>query len=402
MTRLIATIIGTILVLVVIGGCNSKSVPEAKKEAYQRWHETRAQILYGMASEHYKVGQLNEAQSKLTEALSLDENHTSGRLLLGKVYIEQGQYALAISELKKIHEEIPESAEVLYLLGVAQEKKGLFDEALVSYRRCQALDETNLSAVTAAAEVLVNRGEIRQAQLYIESYMSKAGNEPGMYELAGRLAIMQKDYDTAARYYQQACDLDHKNLQYTESLTRAQFFAQQHGRALENLKTLAKLDKYKHAAWVFTMIGDCYMAIGQTYNARGAYQRAADINPLDPGGWSNLAKAALSLEDLPHVMLAASQALSLDSGCLDATLLLGYALLRDGQVTRSLSLLTQAIAHHPHSPELQCVLGRAHSVAGNSAEAMRCYATALRMDPKNALARQLLSEGSTPKLSKSD
>ena len=385
------------MVLGGLAGCNLKSVPEATKEAYDRWHETRARILYGVALQHFKVGQLDKARVKASEALALDEDFIEGRVLLAKIYIEQGEYSLAIRGLTRVNKDVPESAEVLYLLGVAQEKAGRLDEALTSYRRSQALDVSGSEAVKAAAEVLAAQGRTHDAQVYIETYLSPGCNDPGLYELAGRLAVMRKDYSRAASYYREALDLDYKNTRYAESLVKAQFFARQYPEAMEGLNGLAQSPDYEPGGWVFTMLGDCYMAMGRSFHARDAYQRATEISPSNSGVWSNLAKAALAMKDLPRAIVSARHAHMLDSACLEATILLGYALLRDGQVSPSLDVLKQGAARHPDSPELRCVLGRAHAAGGNKAEAMRCYAAALRIDPANALARELLDGGSAPR-----
>jgi len=382
-----------VVVLAVLAGCNMNSVPEAKKEAYQRWYQTRAELLYGLARERFEAGDLKKARGKVIEALGLNPKHTASCLLLAKIYIEQGKYPLAVAQLERARADAPNSAELFYLLGVAQEKSKLLDDALVSYRRSHAIDPTNMAAVTAASEVLVAQGKIRQAQLYVESYISAAGDDPGVYELAGRLAMMRSEYGKAAEYYQHASDLDQDNVRYAESLAKAQFFSKDFVHALEGLNRLARREDYKPAAWVFTMLGDCHMALGQTGLAREAYYRATELSPAEAGLWENLAKAALSLHDLPRSIIAARQALTLEAGRLDAMLLLGYAMLKDGQIAQSVSHLKRAVAVHPESAELRCVLGRAYAAAGDEDLARRCYAEALRIDPDNALAKRLLEEG---------
>jgi len=395
-------IVTSAIVLVSLTGCNLRSVPEARKEAYSRWCRTRAQIIHGVAIEHFRVGQLDKARGKILEALALDADYWDARLLLSKIYIEQGKFTLAVDELTKVRQACNESPEVLYLLGVAQEKAGLLDDALISYRRSQALDGSDASAVMAASEVLANQGLVRQAQLYVESYLSLADDEPGMYELAGRLAMMQKEYGRAAEQYRHACDLDPDNLSYVESLARAQFFAGSHREAMESLKSLLASPDYNPGAWLYTMLGDCYMAADRPRTARDSYLRASEIAPSTSGVWTNLAGAFLALGDQARAILNARKALSLDPTLLDATLLLGYALLRDGQITRSRSVLTQATGTHTGSAELYCLLGRAHAAAGDEAEAMRCYAKAMRIEPDNALARELFGAAETRKVSRAD
>jgi len=388
--------------LAALAGCNLPAGPKAKEQAYQRWHHTRAQILHGVALEHFKSGQLVKAESQISEALALDPTFSGGRLLLGKIYIEKGQFTLAIRALTVVHKDRPESAEVLYLLGVAQEKQGLLEEALISYRRSQALDDSSLAAARAAVEVLATQGHTRQAQLYVESYLSASCTDPAMYELAGRLCMMQKDYANAANYYQQAGDLEGKNRCYTESLARAQFHAGQYRQALETLEGLRSQAGTSVPAWVSTMLGDCYLVLGRTHPARQAYQQATETHPSDVGCWVNLAKAALADSDPLRAILAARQALQLEPTNRDATMLLGYALLRNGQARQSLKVLQPALAGSHDNAELYCLIGRAHAAVGKPDKAMHCYATALQIEPDHVLAKELLASKGVDKLTRAD
>lgn len=386
-----------IAILATLAGCNPPGSPTIQEQAHDRWGNTRAGILHGLATEHYNRGQLAEARTKIQEAIDMAPEFWPGRLLLGRIYIEQGQHTLAVDELAKAEDAMPKSAEVLYYLGVAQEKAGQPEDALESYRRSQECDPANMAPVIAAAEVMAIQGNVREALVYAEIHLDKAGSDPGIYELAGRLAMMQQEYASAAEYYQHARDLDFENAGYQEALARAQFFAGQYESALENLQTLTERKDYTPKPSLYTMLGDCCMATGRTSQARTAHLKATELDPADAGAWTNLAKSALALGDLPRAVLAARQALSLDGGSLDATMLLGYALLRDGQVARSLSVLKPAVQRYPTSAELLCVLGRAHTAAGNQAEAARCYAAALAAEPSNDLARELLTMGKISK-----
>jgi len=378
-------------ILAALAGCHQTPVKEARIEAYARWNHTRAKVLCGVAQEHLKCGRLDLAALKAQEALALQPEFTEARVLLSRVCIEQGNYPVAIDQLTTLADEAPGSAEVHYLLGVAQEKNRQLADALESYRKAQVSSENNLPAIMAATEVLVAMDRLREAHHQIDSYMSLAGDEPGMYELAGRVAMLGGEYARAVQYYQQACDVDYKNEAYREMLARSQFHAGLYSNAIVTLQQLAQADKYRDQAWVHAMLGDCQMALNCAIKAREPYFRATQLSPAKAGVWAKLGQASLACDDVPQAIESAMAALRLDSASLDATLLLGYALLRDGQVTRSIRILTAATNRHPNSGTLYCLLGRAHATSGDRPQAMRCYAAALRVEPTNRLARELLS-----------
>jgi len=358
-------------------------------------------MLCGVATEHLRVGQLDKARNKAQEALVLNPKYSSARLLLGKVFLEQGHYVQAVKHLELVVRDNPRSAEALYLLGVAQEKGGQLEEALDSYRQSHALDGSNLAGVTAAGEMLAEMGRVEEAQVYVEGYLDDASSEPALCELAGRLAMMRQQYEKAATHFRYAYDLDSRNTCYAESLGRAQFLAGQHTEAAETLEGLTQVgaerpgaaqadQDYSAPAWVHTMVGDCHMIAGRFYDARDAYYAAMRLKEDDSGAWVNLGKAALALGDSARAVLSAREALRLEPRSLDAALVLGYALLCDGRNEAAVTELRSAAAIHPDSGTLQCLLGKAHAAAGGDEDAVRCYQSALRLEPDNKLARALL------------
>ena len=390
------------IVLALASGCTDQTFNDQKIEAEKRWFNTRAQVLYRLASNRLKGGQLDAADKAVQEALVLSADYTPAQMLLVKIHIEKGRYGEAIALIGTIIDGAGETSETAYLLGVAQEKSRKLPEALASYRRSYSLNESNIPAVKAAAEVLVAMGEIRRAQLYIDSYLSKAGEDPGMYELAGRLAMMAKEYDRAAELYQRAADIDYENIRYTEAVARAQYSAGRFEQASESLTQLLDKPEYKAGVWVHMMLGDSKLACGKSHQAFDAYFTASEMVPDEPEVWSSLARSALAMNDLSRAVLAARQALRLDGGLADAMVVLGYALLRQGQTDQALTTLAAAAAAHPRNSMLQCLLGRAYAADGKDQQAAACYRLAVQIDPKNSVARELLSLAGSPRLSKVD
>jgi Flp pilus assembly protein TadD len=389
------------VVVLGIAGCSKLiTTSEAKVEAAKRWNTTRAEMVYAVALEQFKAGQLDSAALEARKALSMDEKCLNARLLLGKVEIERGSNSAACAELKKAIAQAPQSAEAIYLLGVAQEKSGHLDDALASYRQAYQLDQSNLAPVSAAAEVLVRMGRTREAQLYVDSYARNAENEVGLFELGGRLAMMGNEYVKAVSYYQRALDLEAGNDFYRESLGKAQLIAGMYADAIDTLEPLVGRKGKEASPWVHAAIGDCYMALSKPALARDAYEQAGRRSKLSAGIRASLAKASLAEGNLPRAIWSARDALTLDGKCLEAKLVLGYALLLDGQTETALRELTQAAADHPDDGTLWCLLGRAHAANGDDAGAARCYLAAIRVDPDNALARELLNETQAKKLSR--
>ncbi|MBS3735084.1 MAG: tetratricopeptide repeat protein [Phycisphaerae bacterium] len=378
------------IVVLITSGCENLMPPvsKARIEANTRWNATRAQMLYGVAKEHFKVGQLDACQEKLTKALELSAECVDARLLLGKVHIERGKPAAALRELHRAMEASPRNPQAQYLLGVALEKGGRLAAALEAYRQAYALDKTDLAPVRAAAEVLVQMGQIRRAQVYIDSYLPQAGNDPAMFEVAGRIAAMCGDDARAADAFRQALALDSENDDYRRALGRAQFRAGRYEQAVETLSDLVASGP--QPVWVSARLGDCYLALNRPDDAFDAYERAREADD-SPALTAKLAKASLAAGRRGRAIHLAQTALSAKRDCGEAILVLGYALVADGQPHRARDLLRDAAGGaHSDDSTVWCLLGRAQAACGDEAEAVRCYTEALRRKPDNALARALL------------
>lgn len=378
------------IVLACLAGCGQKPAPDAKQQAYKRWYSYRADMVCGIGADHLKLGLLDKARNKAQEALALDGNHVPARILLGKICIEQGRYAAAIEQLNTAYQTNSQSAEAVYLLAVAQEKNNRFDEAYKNYQEAYRLDSSTLDAVMAATEVLVAMGKIQEAQLYLDKYMAPTDNNPGMFELAGRLAMMTAEYAKAADFFDDACNLDLKNHRYKEKLARAQFLAGRYAKAKKTLDGLTASKEYIPGVWVYVMLGNACLATDRADEARTAYQMAGRLDGSSGAIWASIAKADLVLGHSDRAALAAKRALALDKGNIEASMLLGYAMLTDGRVEEALTHLIRATRKHPKDSTLWCLLGRAHAAARNNAQAVRCYSTAAGLDPDNRLAKELL------------
>jgi len=379
-----------LLLAVVIAGCQTPPMSESKEDAHLKWNSTRAHMLCGVGSEQLRTGQLAEAARNAMDALGLDPQSIDARILLGKVYLEQGHYIAAEAELKKAANQANHDSQVMYLLGVAQEKAGRYEEALESYHQSLARDTNNLNAVMASAEVMVAMDRPEQAAAYVEAYLPMAQGDSGLHEISARLAMMRGDFRRAAKDYQHAVDINSKNISYQEELARAQYYAGMHADSLTTLRSLASTKGYEAPAWVFTLTGDCLMMVDRPVEARTAYEKVCSMQPESSGAWCNLAKAALALGDPSRASLNARQSLAMDRSNTEATLVLAYAMVQSGQAHQAIDLLESARNDQPDSAIVQMLLGRAHASSGDMNNARNCYAIALKIEPDNAIARKLL------------
>ena len=382
----------TLLLFAVFNaGCNQPTITESKQEAYTEWANSRVKIYYSLAQDQYKNGQLEKARNKALEAIALDDTHTGLRMLLGKIYIEEGNYRGAVTELKIATDQMPKSSEAFYLLGVAYEKNHQPEEAITSYNHSFELDRNNIAPVEALSEVLVSLDEVPQAQQYLETNMNQKDAQASTCELAGRIAMLLKQYDKAVGYFQRACDADTKNHRYPELLATAQFRNRKYQAAAVTIETMLKKKDYKPLAMVYEIQGDCYLALQQNRQAETAYREACKLRSENVETWIKLAKSTLLQDKTIASIHAAQQARRLEASSLEANMILGYAMLLDGNFTAAISVLEKSLTIHAGDPMLICLLGKAYEQSGQKEKARRLFARAMQAEPKNIVARELLA-----------
>ncbi len=378
--------------LLLLAGCQQTQMVNERAAAKQRWQSARAVVICGVGNEYLKVGELDKAQANAEEALHLQEDMLAGRILLAKVHLEKGRYGEAAAELQKAQALAPHSAQIPYLMGIALEKRGQWDDALESYRQAMAMDESNNAYVMATAEVLVAKGQPKEAFSLLSVRLAKTEGEAGMLSLTGEAALQADEPAKAAEFYQRALDLRKDDLTMREGLAKSHYFAGHYNDALVQLRKLAENVEYKDkVGWVYSMMGDCLLAIGRTADAKSAYELASRLNPGEAQVWVGLAKTALAVKDNDRATLSAKRALAIEPTLAEGSLLLGYAMFRQGQIDGAIQVLETGAKQHPEDSLIRCALGRCYEAKGLNARATDCYAQALKSDPDSALAKGLLA-----------
>ncbi len=414
----------TILLAMVVAfsGCNF--MRKEKVKSYKEWHQARSQIICSVGEEHFKAGSLDKAQSCAMESLSMNSDYLPARMLLAKVLLGRGRYEEAAEQLQKAETLLvnpktdadthPMGAEIAYLRGEAMERSGKYAEALQCYQKSRALDPSNDAHVMASAEVLVSMGQPKGALELLEVRLQRieGGDEPSMLILAGEVAMLAGDYARAADFFQQCLDMsndrdsDKPGRSVRESLGKAYFFAGNYRQAIESLKQIPDNSESSPArrGWVRIMMGDSYMALNRPRDAKAEYESAVTIEPGDWPVWLSLAKAAVADGDTRRGITAGLRAMELadpdarrdttaggNKGRLEISVVTSYAMLMENRPEDAMKILATSARENPNDPMLWCMLGRCYSARGQTDRAAACYMAALRADPDNYLAKNLLA-----------
>ena len=147
--------------------------------------EPLAENLYRSGEGFYNMGNLDEAERQLRNALNVNPNHFRARLMLGQVLIGQENPAAAVEELEPAYEFDPPSAKpglIGALLALAETQDE--NDQLTTYNRILAIEPSQPSALKRKQGILRDRAET---------------------------AERTEDLETALKLYQQIDDWDGSN-----------------------------------------------------------------------------------------------------------------------------------------------------------------------------------------------
>ena len=100
----------------------------------------------------------------MTHAASEDGDEPASEYSLARQALEDGDYDVAIEKLAILHEEKPDDADVLNLLGYGYRKIGNYDQARGYYLQALAVDPEHRGANAYIGELYLETGELTKAE----------------------------------------------------------------------------------------------------------------------------------------------------------------------------------------------------------------------------------------------
>lgn len=128
----------------------------------------------------YSLGQYDSAAVSLETALSLAPEHRHAAYTMGLILQAQGRDTeRALQLLRGVAANDPDDPHVRYYMGRAQAKLGHVDSAMATFRRVIELDESNVSAWYAMAQLYRQTGDSDAFRETLQTFnqLSQAGGE---------------------------------------------------------------------------------------------------------------------------------------------------------------------------------------------------------------------------------
>jgi tetratricopeptide (TPR) repeat protein len=298
------------------------------------------------ATQHWNAARKAEEQKQFDIAVNeyravteLEPAFAAGFVSLGQAFMEQGNYASALTPLKHALEMDSNLIPAHQLLGYALLAQGYAVEAIPH------LDRAHEQAALGIAEV--ETGQFSEAIQNLQAALQKRPNDPDLLYYLGRASglLSKQSVDTLVTAYPDS--------------------ARAHQSMAEN-----------------------YFVLRQTAEAEKQYEQALKLRPDIPGLHLELGQVFAMTSRWPEAEEQFRAEVKLQPGNAEAAYRLGDALLQQGKASAARAELERSDKLQPQMPETLYSLGKAASLAGDSSAAEKAWTTLLTIEKQSSLAAQ--------------
>ena len=369
----------------------SKGHVKAVNEANNRWKQVRSGMVLQSAQRYFDAGDLDQAEKSLIEALSVDPSNPLLHILAGRIALERGQLERAFGRLETsigFDDSIPAA---YYFQGIVLQRWQRYEEAHTRYSKAYELEADNLAYFLAKIEMLVALDRAAEAYGLAADKIVYFDTSPGIRMAAGRLAIMLGEVDTALEYFDEASMLQPDDLQIKEELARLKIRLGRDREAISDLESLTSHPDMAKRTDLKTDLAAAYRRTGRLVEAKQLYLQLSRKQPRNASYWIELGEIAWSQNDTSGALLAGSRAMALAPDQPEGYLVAGLVWQKRGQHDRALQLFDRAAQVAPDNADALILRGISLQKSGNVAAAADAYSEALRRQPTDSRAKQLLA-----------
>ncbi|MCB9849062.1 MAG: tetratricopeptide repeat protein [Phycisphaeraceae bacterium] len=380
-----------------LGGCASpghgKVTSEHLAQAEQRMNDMRAATEWDMAQQQFLAGDLEKSLKTVDNSISMANSVAKSHSLRGRILYELGQPDAAFEAFRRALAIDPEFVDAHYFKGVIHERFREYDKAMQSYMTAAKLDETNPQYPLAAAEVCIETGRLDEAERILNDRQDRFEHNAGFRQTLGHIAQMRGNDRLAARFFGEARILAPEDHSILEDLSIAQVGA---GMYAEASYSLGQLLKGKHAGDrrdLEHLQAKCFMEMDRPVEARSILLGLTEgvEGSTDIRAWFELGQCAYKLGDMRRVKITASRLIAMAPGGYEGYFLMAALHRHEGDLASALTALDKAASLTSEDASPMLFRGIVLSEMGRQSEAARSLAEALRLDPDNKDAEQLLA-----------
>lgn len=373
------------------------------------------------------------AEKFYLKAISLDQTRVAPKIELAGLYVQGKKEKEARVLIEEILAKEPSNVKAYYMLATLENSIGKSDRALEIFQKIQSINPSDAKASFNIGMILINKGNLEQAEKISEELLKKFPKKPEGYHLKGLVHYQKRDWNEAIASLQNAVKLQETLMAYYHlglslynkgeyELALSQFrkimdyypsfnparlmtaviFLKQK-RVDDSIAELKKLiQKDENNALAYNILGSAYVAKGAPNEAMGAFDRATKIDPklVD----AHLKKGLYSLDRgndrLAEVEL--QTAVNIAPDVVNSRFILSSYYINRKNYPKALSVLKEGLRGQKGDAVLYNSMATVEFAAKRDAEAVKFLQKAKELDPAlaapaNSLALYYASKGEMDK-----
>jgi tetratricopeptide (TPR) repeat protein len=332
--------------------------------------------------------QWNDALRQYQKALKADSTFVSAMAALGHLYLlDRSKTPAAVEMLTRAVSQHPTPASRLDL-GLALSKAGKPDEAVPHLEQVLAV-EPGPEVKMALARAYVKADQLDKGlPLYEDPDVAMEATAQDLLDVASAL-VKAKRFDAAGPWLGRALEKDPNTSEVYAKRGFIALMADDYAGAERDFLKKLEMDPKSTLTWL--NLGTVYMRQEKKAEALAAYRKATQLAPNSAQVWIQLGQA-LAADSAAAAQKVFDRALALDPPSLAARRGKGLTYLVLEQYAQAISPLKEVTEADPNDAEAWVYLGQAYLGSGKQAEARSCFQRALKVDPGNKEAQELLQQ----------
>lgn len=390
---LMQALAGALVVLGLAGCATTKSDRhvEAVNAANKHWKDIRSSNVLESAEGYFKNGDLDSAEMTLIEAVSVDPENPKLHLLAGRVALERGQLERAHGRFEKAINADETLSEARYYQGIVLERWQRHEAALKRYQEAYDMQRDNLSYLLAVSEMLVAGDRTDEAIELLADKVTYFDQSAAIRVALGQLYAMNNDTKQAVAHVREASLLAPDDKLIREQLASLYMRDRQYAKAIRLLRELTEDADLYDRRDLRHDLGEAYQAAGQRTQAQRVYLELRRSDPKDADAWHKLGELAWQDKDYSTALTASRRMMALAPDRYEGFLLCGMVYQHRGGAERALEMFDRAAELAPKRAEPLILRGITLQRQGQTGQAAAAYVQALKRQPDDQRAQQLLS-----------
>ncbi len=382
-------------------------------------------LLYRLTQTYLRTKKYSEATKTVRSILKLDSTDSKAYYFLGLMQEQKLNTDSAAYYYQKAVKFDPKFDQAVERLNFIYRTKKAWPQIVRLYKYVLKADSAAAPAKILIAEAYFNMNQADSASLYLKPLLHRSNLPPGVFELAGRIALDQKNYPQAETYFKKAIQADPENRlawlllaftyssmddvaradsTYQELLGRfgneATFWAfygnflqenQKYQESIKAFKKVLELEPNNEAA--LSGLGIVYENMKMFAQCDSIYEVALQRLPDNPLILNNYSYSLAERDkDLQRALQMARRAIELspdNAAYLDTY---GWVLYKLGRYQEAVKYIKRSIELRDDSAVVIEHLGDVYKAMGDLENALHYWKKALELEPNNESIKKKVEE----------